>query len=295
MLDKMKTCLKLFVLCMALMCSWSAQAQDDVLTSLTTELNQSDTVEVKSAKMGRNIKNVVVLPEQYFVGDQDRRYPVLYLLHGATGCYSDWSKKTNLDALATKHSMIIVCPDGQDSWYFDSPIDPKMQFETYVAKELVAYIDEHYRTIADAKMRAITGLSMGGHGGLWLGWRHPDVFGSCGSMSGGVDITKFPDRWKLDKRLGKYETHKQRWAQHAVINLVPTLKPGQNIIIDDGYDDFFYQVNVDLHKALLAKKIPHDFIIRPGKHSWGYWINSLDYQLVFFEKAFKEAGKIKKP
>ena len=295
MLDKMKTCLRFLVLCMALMCTWSIQAQDDVLTSLTTELKQSDTVEVKSAKMGRNIKNVVILPEQYYVGDQDRRYPVLYLLHGATGCYSDWSKKTNLDVLATKHSMIIVCPDGQDSWYFDSPIDPKMQFETYVSKELVAYIDEHYRTIADAKMRAITGLSMGGHGGLWLGWRHPDVFGSCGSMSGGVDITKFPDRWKLDKRLGKYEAHKQRWAQHAVINLVPTLKPGQNIIIDDGYDDFFYQVNVDLHKALLAKKIPHDFIIRPGKHSWGYWVNSLDYQLLFFEKAFREAGKIKKP
>ncbi|MBQ5466100.1 MAG: hypothetical protein IIT60_02495, partial [Muribaculaceae bacterium] len=133
---------------MTLLCAgaWSAQAQDDVLTSVAEETTQADTVKVMSAKMGRNIKNVVIVPEQYLVGDQDRRYPVLYLLHGADGCYSDWSKKTNLDALATKHSMIIVCPDGQDSWYFDSPVDPKMQFETYVSKELVAYIDEHYRT-----------------------------------------------------------------------------------------------------------------------------------------------------
>ena len=289
----MKDYLKLLVLCMTLSCAgaWSAQAQVNVLTSVAEDVVQADTVQVMSAKMGRNIKNVVVVPEQYLTGDQDRRYPVLYLLHGATGCYSDWSKKTNLEALATKHSMIIVCPDGQDSWYFDSPIDPKMQFETYVSKELVNYIDTHYRTLARADKRAITGLSMGGHGALWLAWRHPDVFKHCGSMSGGVDITKFPDSWNIDKRLGKYETHKQCWAQHAVINLVPTLKPGQNIIIDDGYDDFFYQVNLDLHKALLAKKIPHDFIIRPGKHSWNYWVNSLDYQLVFFEKAFKEASK----
>jgi len=294
---KMKDYLKLLVLCMTLLCAgaWSAQAQDDVLTSVAEETTQADTVKVMSAKMGRNIKNVVIVPEQYLTGDKDRRYPVLYLLHGADGCYSDWSKKTNLDALATKHGMIIVCPDGQDSWYFDSPVDPKMQFETYVSKELVAYIDEHYRTYDSPHMRAITGLSMGGHGGLWLGFRHPDVFGSCGSMSGGVDITKFPNRWKLDKRLGKYETNKKRWADHAVINLVPTLKAGQNIIIDDGYSDFFYQVNLDLHQALLAHKIPHDFIIRPGKHSWNYWVNSLDYQLVFFEKAFQKGYKNMKP
>ena len=289
--------LKKLVLVLALMlaCSWTLQAQDDVLTSVAQDVVQTDTVKVMSAKMGRNIKNVVVVPEQYLMGDQDRRYPVLYLLHGADGCYSDWSKKANLEELATKHGIIIVCPDGQDSWYFDSPIDPKMQFETYVSKELVAYVDEHYRTIANSLMRAVTGLSMGGHGGLWLGFRHPDVFHSCGSMSGGVDITKFPNRWKLDRRLGKYETNKKRWADHAVINLVPTLKPGQNIIIDDGYSDFFYQVNLNLHQALLTQKIPHDFIIRPGKHSWNYWVNSLDYQMLFFEKAFQKGYKELKP
>lgn len=105
-------------------------------------------------------------------------------------------------------------------------------------------------------------------------------------MSGGVDITKFPNKWKIDLRIGKYETNKQAWAEHAVINLVPTLKAGQNIIIDDGYSDFFYEVNCNLHKALLDAKIPHDFTIRPGAHTWEYWTNAIDYQMLFFAKAF---------
>ena len=132
----------------------------------------ADTIEVMSQAMGRTIKNVVIKPEYYITGNQAARFPVLYLLHGAYGCYSDWSKKTDLHPLADKYHVIIVCPDGQDSWYFDSPIDPKMQFETYVSKELVEYIDSHYRTCANRYMRAITGLSMGGHGALFLAFRH---------------------------------------------------------------------------------------------------------------------------
>ena len=251
---------------------------------------QADTITVKSAKMNRAIKCTVVVPEQYFDADlQEDQYPVLYLLHGADGSYRDWPKKANLDDLASNYSVIIVCPDGQDSWYFDSPVDPSFQFETFISKELVEYIDTHFRTLRSPGYRAITGLSMGGHGALWVGLRHPEVFGSCGSMSGGVDITKFPNRWKIDKRLGKYEDNKQVWADHAVINLVDKIKPGQNIIIDDGYDDFFYDVNMNLHKALLDRKVKHDFTIRPGNHSWSYWVNSLDYHMLFFAKAFDQA------
>lgn len=263
----------------------TATTQDEVAAPAIVRV-QADTIAVTSHKMGRDIKNVVVKPLAYF-DDDTTRFPVVYLLHGADGCYSDWSKKANLDSLATSHHVIIVCPDGQDSWYFDSPLDPKMQFETYVGSELVAAVDTLYRTIANREGRAITGLSMGGHGALWIAWRHTDVFGACGSMSGGVDITKFPDRWLIQKQLGSYAANKQRWASHAVINLVPQLKPGrQHIIIDDGESDFFYQVNVNLHNALLAAKIPHDFTIRPGRHSWAYWVNSLDYHLLFFDKAF---------
>ena len=252
-----------------------------------------------SEAMGRSIKNVVIVPLEYiyFNDAQATRYPVLYLLHGAYGCYSDWSKKTDLNLLANEFGVIIVCPDGQDSWYFDSPIDPTMQFETYVSKELVEYIDSHYRTYGNRYMRAITGLSMGGHGALFLAWRHPDVFWSCGSMSGNMDITQFPDSWHIKDRLGELTANPQRWRDHAVCNQVDRLKnstltPAQNIIIDDGLNDIFIKNNIALHEQLVAAGIDHDFTVRPGRHSWDYWVNSLDYHMVFFKKAFDRGSEL---
>ena len=257
----------------------------------------ADTIEVMSEAMGRTIKNVVIRPEYYVTYNQKARFPVLYLLHGAYGCYSDWSKKADLHRLANEYNVIIVCPDGQDSWYFDSPIDPTMQFETYVSKELVEYIDSHYRTIPNRYMRAITGLSMGGHGALFLAFRHPDVFWSCGSMSGNMDISPYPDKWHIKDRLGEQADNPQRWRDHSVCNLVEQvkncpLKPAQNIIIDDGLNDIFINNNIALHDKLVEAGIDHDFTVRPGRHSWDYWVNSLDYHMLFFHKAFERGGEL---
>ncbi len=251
-----------------------------------------DTIDVMSAKMGRVIKNTIVLPAQYTQKKNPVKfYPVVYLLHGAMGCYRDWPKKADLRSLASQYGVIIVCPDGQDSWYFDSPIDPNFQFETYVVHELRNYVETHYRTINHPKYRAITGLSMGGHGALWLAWRHPDIYGSCGSMEGGVDIYNYPNRWKVNERLGDFENNKEVWREHSVIYLVPTLEPGQNIVIDAGKDDIFIDANNALHEALDRHGIPHDYVIRPGKHSWTFWVNALDYQMLFFHKAFTSGVK----
>ena len=259
---------------------------------------QGDTIQVMSQAMQREIKNVLIVPEQYFdEGKQESRYPVLYLLHGAMGCYSDWAEKADLDALANRYDCIIVCPDGQDSWYFDSPIDPKMQFETYVSQELVEYVDSHYRTHANRYMRAITGLSMGGHGAMFLAFRHPDIFWSCGTMSGCMDITQHPGSWHIKDRLGEYENNQQLWREHAVCNLVDQvkdcpLKPAQNILIDEGLKDIFYKNNVALHNQLVEKGIDHEFIVRPGAHTWTYWVNALDYHMLFFSKAFDRGTKL---
>jgi len=264
--------------------------------AVTTPPAQGDTIEVMSQAMGRTIKNTVIVPAEYFDSTQ-ATYPVLYLLHGAQGCYKDWPRRANLDELTNQHRIIIVCPDGQDSWYFDSPVDPKMQFETYVSKELVEYIDSHYRTRPNRYMRAITGLSMGGHGALFLAFRHPDVFWSCGSMSGCMDITQYPDSWHIKDRLGNRDDNLQRWRDHAVCNLVDQvkdspLKPAQNIMFDDGLNDIFIKNNIALHEQLVEKGIDHDFTVRPGRHSWDYWVNSLDYHLLFFDKAFARGERI---
>lgn len=254
------------------------------------DVKQVDTIEVKSAKMSKMIKNVVVLPAQYFDADlQNEQYPVVYLLHGYSDDYSSWLKiKPELDDIASDYGIIFVCPDGATSWYFDSPVNPDVQYETYVANELVDYIDNNYRTYPEAKMRAITGLSMGGHGAMWLGLRHPDVFGSCGSTSGGVDFRPFPQKWKIKDDLGDYATHKDVWDSHTVLSLVPKInkEARQRIIFDCGTKDFFFEVNNNLHEALLKAGVEHDYIVRPGSHNWDYWNNSIDYQILFFVKSF---------
>jgi S-formylglutathione hydrolase FrmB len=245
-----------------------------------------DTVEVYSASMHKSIKTVVITPEGY---DQGKSFPVVYLLHGYSDNYAGWvTKVPSIKDLADTYRLIIVCPDGRfDSWYFDSPIDSNSRYETFVSKELVAYTDGHYKTISQRKGRAITGLSMGGHGALYLSFRHQDVYGAAGSMSGGVDLRPFPNNWELAQQLGAYAEYPQNWETHSVINLTYLLTPKSlALIIDCGYDDFFYKVNVNLHNLLLERNIPHDFITRPGGHSWEYWSNSVQYQMLFFHRYF---------
>lgn len=259
-------------------------------------VNQVDTIAVKSEKMGRDIKNVVIVPDQYHDADlQEEQYAVLYLLHGYGGTYDNWiKKKPELQDLASEYGIIIVCPDGQDSWYLDSPIDPAMQYETYMTKELVSYIDNNYRTIDDPKFRAITGLSMGGHGAMSLGLKHPEIYWQCGSMSGGLDIVPFPEKWKIKERLGKYDENPDVWVKHSVMTIAKNLEStNQRITFDCGVGDFFYEVNENLHKVLLEKKINHDYTSRPGRHTWDFWCNSIDYHILFFAKGFAQAQSSK--
>lgn len=260
-----------------------------VHTGVALKAATVDTANTYSASMKKNIKAVVIKPEGY---SNAEKYPVMYLLHGYGDIYSGWIQKVPaIKELSDNYKFIIVCPDGNvSSWYFDSPVDPAWKYETYVANELVSYIDKNYSTIKDRKGRAITGLSMGGHGALYLAFRHQDVFGAAGSMSGGVDIRPFPLNWSLSERLGKYSDNQKRWDDNTVLGLVHLLTPNSlKLIIDCGTEDFFYNVNTKLHEQLLYSNIPHDYITRPGGHTWQYWANSVQYQALFFNNFFKNA------
>ncbi|MDO5523606.1 MAG: alpha/beta hydrolase family protein [Bacteroidia bacterium] len=255
--------------------------------SVVLYASKVDTVMVLSPSMKKEIKTVVITPDSY-AGNSE--FPVLYLLHGYSDNYGGWvNKAPAVKELADLYNMIIICPDGAyGSWYFDSPVDSGFMFETFVSEELIDWVDENYKTIGKREGRAITGLSMGGHGGLYLGFRHQDVFGACGSMSGGVDIRPFPNNWDMAKRLGTQRDFPERWEQHTVMNQLHLLTPNSiKIIIDCGTGDFFYDVNVKLHKELLYRNIPHDFISRPGVHNWEYWANAVKYQMLFFNEYFR--------
>lgn len=259
-----------------------------ILKSLNIQAASVDTLKIKSFAMNKLISNLIILPEAYT--NNGNKFSVLYLLHGAGDDYKGWvSKVPAIKEYADLYNFIIVCPDGEGtSWYFDSPIDPKMQFETYISKELIRTIDQKYSTLPQKNDRAITGLSMGGHGALYLALKHPDIWGAAGSMSGGVDFRSFPNNWDIAKRLGSYAENKDVWEKNTVINMLDLLK-GQDlkIIFDCGTDDFFYDANRRLHLAMLEKKIPHDYTERPGAHDWNYWTNAIKYQLLFFDSFFK--------
>lgn len=249
-----------------------------------------DTIHVFSPSMQKNIKTVVITPKNY--KKSKARFPVVYLLHGYGGSYSNWVKLVpGMEDMANENNLIIVCPDGaKGSWYFDSPVDPAYRYETFVATELVQHIDSSYKTVANRNGRAITGLSMGGHGGLFLGFRHKDMFSACGSMSGALDVSKIKTGYELNKRLGDTITNAKFYTDWSVMTVMESIsdKDSLGIIIDCGTEDFIYMMSKNAHDKLRKLQIPHDYTERPGAHNWQYWGNAVKYQLLYFREWFRK-------
>lgn len=280
-----------------------------VLLVLTLSYFQSnastvDSLDVPSAVMKKAYKAAVVLPASY--ANSKASYPVLYLLHGGSGHFRDWLTQTPdkmlVRNLADQFNMIIVMPEGETfGWYLDSPFDPNNKFETYITKEVIQKIDNTYRTVRSNKGRVITGLSMGGHGAMYLSSRHPELFCAAGTMSGAMDMnyTKFKInedfskslKARFEKLLGTSDTSNEVFVKNSIINMVDAIKKnGMPITIDCGVDDFLIDANRELHSRLLYNGVPHDYTERPGAHTWEYWQNSLPYHLLFFQKVLRANG-----
>ena len=242
-LNKKQTIVRKYLLGLLMFCGFSWQVRGAVV----------DTLWIHSEGMDKEIQTVVISP-----GEGKATTPVIYLLHGHGGNAKSWvdDVKPDLPELADLYGICLVCPDAQNSWYWDSPRDSSSRYETFVSEELIRYVEARYPVVKECKGRAITGYSMGGHGAMWIALRHTSVFGAAGSICGGVDQ-------------------------------VARLKNGDlALIFDCGYDDFFFEVNNDFHEKLLKYKIDHDFIVRPGAHTNDYCRKSIDYQLLFFKKYF---------
>lgn len=259
-----------------------------LLTTSPAVHAKTEVREISTANIISPAKVSVVVPDDYN-DNTSGRYPTVYLLNGHGGNHTTWPNLVNLDSLATTLGMIFVCPDGRNSWYFDSPTNKSMQMESYIIGDLVPFIDTNYRTIPRRDRRAISGLSMGGHGALWLALRHPDIFGNAGSTSGGVDFTPWPPKWNIADFLGPENENSKRWLTHTVQYLVEKGTPvTANLIIDCGTEDFFFNVNTKLHKTLLRRNIPHTFITSPGAHTATYWKKSILPHLEFFHSNFSK-------
>lgn len=248
-----------------------------------------DTIFIHSQSMNRDIKTVVIKPSSY---KKKNQYPVVYLLHGAGGNSTNWiTRVPQLQEMADEQELLIVCPDGSvNSWYFDSPVDSTYKFETHVGIEIPDYIDANYSTIPDRKHRAIAGLSMGGHGAMFIAFRHAATFGACGSMSGALDVSLIKRGYDINKRLGDTISNLKYYNEWSVLKVMENYpKDSLAIIVDCGLQDFIYGMSKAAHEKMVQLKIPHDYIERPGKHDWPYWRNAVRYQLVFFKEFFKRS------
>jgi S-formylglutathione hydrolase FrmB len=244
----------------------------------------ADTITVSGPVSFITAKAIVVLPDSY--RNSDKSFPVVYLLHGWSGNYRNWYDKADLEPLADKYQLILACPDGgYDGWYIDSPVDTAFRYQTYVAREVVAYMDSHYHTIAHETGRAVCGLSMGGHGAFRILTLYPDSFSMAGCMSGVMELSASTNRYGLNKLLGPFDQFPDRWHDYSCTALVDSLVgKDKNLLIDCGISDRFIKSNRDLHQRLIEAGVAHDYVERPGGHSWDYWIGALEYHLLFFVK-----------
>ncbi|HEY1195589.1 alpha/beta hydrolase [Flavobacterium sp.] len=278
-MKKIKMLLSAFLLC---------------LTTLTYAA-KVDTLQVASTAMGKTYKAAVVLPTSY--AKSKTAFPVMYLLHGAYGHFSDWLKNTPnkklVHNLADQYNMIIVMPEGETfSFYLDSPVNKESQFETFITQEVIQKVDKTYKTIANRNGRVITGLSMGGHGALYLSAKHPDLFCAAGSMSGAVDMSTMLNRDSsaqivklMQPVFGDKSGNTELYEQNSVLRMADKIKANKlPLVIDCGVDDFLIEPNRELHRRLVYNKTDHDYTERPGAHTWDYWENSLPYHVLFFSK-----------
>ena len=238
------------------------------------------TIPFKSELIGKVLPYDVLLPAGY--AKSNKRYPVLYLLHGLFGRHDDWITRTNLTDYAAQYELIIVTPEGHDNWYVDSATVPQDKYESYFVRELIPDVDARYRTIKDRRARGIAGLSMGGYGALKFGIKHRDVFAFAGSLSGALDpATRTEEhpgfawnilRPSLIAAFGAENSPTRKSNDlHQIARSASDISTLPYLYFDCGLEDGFLTTNRDFGEILVAKKIPHEYRQRPGGHNWEYW------------------------
>jgi putative tributyrin esterase len=269
-------------------------------------------------------KHVVVWLPPSYARSPARRYPVAYYLHGVSGAETDWVRLGHLDATldslvaAGVPEMIVVMPDGDDGWWTtwnwlgdytacrrDRPARaepaatwcvPWPHYDDYVARDLVAWVDGHFRTLADRAHRGIAGLSMGGYGAMALALAYPDVFSAAASHSGvvsplqqgqgtdgdlryppAIDSLRHaygPRLWPLmEQAFGKDTV---AWYARDPLRLAERLLARDRaampaLFIDCGRDDALIGQSRAFDRGLRALGIPHEYAEWPGAHTWEYW------------------------
>lgn len=244
------------------------------------------TYQLDSKLMGRRMPYHVILPAAYHTKTESgRRYPVIYLLHGLTGNFTNWPTKTPLAEYASELDAVIVSVEGENGWYTDNLVKDGQAYESYIIRELIPEVDKKFRTLSRRDMRSIAGLSMGGYGAIKFGIKYPEMFYIVGSFSGALGAASYDDRSRpslantIAEIMGPVgsETRKSNDIFFLIRNATPEkLKELPFIYFDCGTEDFLFKTNREFADLLLEKKLPHEFRQLPGAHNWQYWNAQVD-------------------
>jgi enterochelin esterase-like enzyme len=252
------------------------------------------------------MKYNVYLPNGY--QKSQKRYPVLYLLHGHGGSETDWVKIGKADSIANKlmetkaiPEMIIVMPDGRNDYYLNT-FDGKFKYEDYFIKELVPFVDSTFRTKTDRASRALAGLSMGGYGAALYSLKHTEMFSVGVGLSSAIrtdvamvalEDSLYDSRFegKLGLKLRGQSKVNDYYQKNSVLKLMETM-PESTLkatrwYFDCGDDDYLIEGSCSLHVLMNKRKIAHEFRVRDGAHDWTYWRTALPDVLKFVGLSFK--------
>jgi S-formylglutathione hydrolase FrmB len=237
----------------------------------------------------------VVLPSSY--GSDNRKYPVVYLLHGAWGGFDDWNSKSGVAAYSASTDFIVVMPDSNgNSWYNDSPGSGAV--EMFITDELRKDVEQSYRTIMNRSGRALIGLSMGGYGALHLATEHNQLYCAAASLSGAVGwgtATFDKNLLAMAKDLYPKETDTNYLQDALLPSVLKHLKngtyDGPSLYFDCGKEDFLIKSNQELEAALLSKQIPHEYSEFDGAHTWTYWDGHIRDAFQFMKRQLSKPQK----
>ncbi len=281
---------RVILLCLGLAAAVAAFAQSKIVTE-----------SIQSEKLNAEIKYNVYLPAGY---NPEQAYPVIYLLHGLYGDYTNWVETGGMKAVADElvatgelRPAVIIMPNagGPDvnayqNGYFNVKDWP---YEDFFFQELLPAAESKYNCGGSKGQRAIMGLSMGGGGTIVYAQRHPDLFSSAYGMSAWLDSNRARVQDPAQKESKFYLTNESvcdhsalnfmDQADEATIGRLKTVK----WFLDCGDDDSLMMLSVNLYTKMRSAGVPCELRVRNGAHTWEYWHTALRLSLPFASRNFQ--------